>query len=224
MPRASSRSAFTASAVGAALTCGVSIGTAGNPAVNLAPARPSLKPNLCRTHAESALEERPVRSLHLSTPGCSACACYAAGPSRLGTPDRTSGEHRQALARAEPKGGPMTDDAGTHEVACPSEAVPRWRVLLDEATSAPRCGATCKRTGQPCRGPAMRNGRCRMHGGASTGPRTPEGRERCRAAPWKHGGRASEARAAARLRGGRGGSRRSFWRWRAATRVPHRVA
>jgi hypothetical protein len=26
-----------------------------------------------------------------------------------------------------------------------------------------------------------------MHGGASTGPRTPEGLERCRLANWKHG-------------------------------------
>ncbi len=28
----------------------------------------------------------------------------------------------------------------------------------------------------------MANGRCRMHGGLSTGPRTTEGRERCRRA------------------------------------------
>ena len=33
----------------------------------------------------------------------------------------------------------------------------------------------------------MANGRCRMHGGPSTGPRTPEGRERSRKANWKHG-------------------------------------
>jgi hypothetical protein len=26
-----------------------------------------------------------------------------------------------------------------------------------------------------------------MHGGLSTGPRTPEGRERCRTANWRHG-------------------------------------
>lgn len=28
-----------------------------------------------------------------------------------------------------------------------------------------RCGAHARTTGQPCRGPAMKNGRCRMHGG-----------------------------------------------------------
>jgi hypothetical protein len=33
----------------------------------------------------------------------------------------------------------------------------------------------------------MSNGRCRMHGGKSTGPRTPEGLERSRKANFKHG-------------------------------------
>lgn len=53
----------------------------------------------------------------------------------------------------------------------------------------PRCGART-RAGHPCRAPgyrrpadsAPRNGRCRMHGGLSTGPRTAEGKTRCRAA------------------------------------------
>ncbi len=40
---------------------------------------------------------------------------------------------------------------------------------------APRCGAKARTTGCPCRAPTMPNGRCRMHGGKSTGPRTPEG-------------------------------------------------
>ena len=38
----------------------------------------------------------------------------------------------------------------------------------------------------------MRNSRCRMHGGASTGPRTPEGLARWRAAVTIHGGRSRE--------------------------------
>src|SRR5262249_34760265 len=46
--------------------------------------------------------------------------------------------------------------------------------------AAPRCGAHT-RAGECCRQPAMRNGRCRMHGGLSTGPRTAEGRARCAA-------------------------------------------
>lgn len=33
-----------------------------------------------------------------------------------------------------------------------------------------KCGAYSRRTGKPCRQPAMKNGRCRIHGGKSTGP------------------------------------------------------
>jgi hypothetical protein len=51
---------------------------------------------------------------------------------------------------------------------------------------APRCGAKTRR-GNGCQAPAMPNGRCRMHGGTSTGPRTAEGLERCRTAKLKHG-------------------------------------
>ena len=50
----------------------------------------------------------------------------------------------------------------------------------------PRFGAKTRK-GTPCRAPAMPNGRCRMHGGKSTGPRRPEGLERSRKANWKHG-------------------------------------
>jgi len=35
---------------------------------------------------------------------------------------------------------------------------------------SPRCLARTKRTGLPCRAPAMINGRCRLHGGKSSGP------------------------------------------------------
>lgn len=54
-------------------------------------------------------------------------------------------------------------------------------------TPRPTCGARCRsRGGAPCEAPAVwddasgapRNGRCRMHGGLSTGPRTPQGRAR----------------------------------------------
>ena len=50
----------------------------------------------------------------------------------------------------------------------------------------PLCGARC-RDGHPCQARAtrdvetgcyVRNGRCRLHGGLSTGPRTPAGRRR----------------------------------------------
>ena len=52
--------------------------------------------------------------------------------------------------------------------------------------AAPRCGART-RAGGCCRQPAMRNGRCRLYGGLSTGPRTAEGRARCARARLKHG-------------------------------------
>ena len=42
-------------------------------------------------------------------------------------------------------------------------------------------------TGRPCRGPAIHGKRrCRLHGGLSTGPRTPEGLERIRQLGTKH--------------------------------------
>ena len=50
-----------------------------------------------------------------------------------------------------------------------------------------KCGAKAKRTGQPCKMPAMKNGRCFLHGGKSTGAKTPEGKERCREAAFIHG-------------------------------------
>jgi hypothetical protein len=51
----------------------------------------------------------------------------------------------------------------------------------------PRCGAKAHTTGLACRAPAMPNGRCRLHGGKSTGPRTPEGLARLAAAHTTHG-------------------------------------
>ena len=53
-------------------------------------------------------------------------------------------------------------------------------------TKAARCGAKNRR-GLPCQQPAMKNGRCRLHGGKSTGARTPEGRRRIAQANLKHG-------------------------------------
>ena len=45
-----------------------------------------------------------------------------------------------------------------------------------------RCGAKTRR-GVPCQRPAnKRNGRCRLHGGASSGPRTEQGRAKIAAA------------------------------------------
>lgn len=56
------------------------------------------------------------------------------------------------------------------------------------------CGARGKRTGRPCPQKGLySNGRCKWHGGASTGPRTPEGKARSMANHMKGHGMTSEA-------------------------------
>lgn len=51
-----------------------------------------------------------------------------------------------------------------------------------------QCNAMSKRTGIQCRAPAAKGkNKCRFHGGASTGPKTEQGRQRCAAAKTSHG-------------------------------------
>jgi hypothetical protein len=60
----------------------------------------------------------------------------------------------------------------------------------------PRCGAKTRK-GVPCQAQGNgRGGRCRNHGGMSTGARTAEGRERCRLAPILARARTSSSAAA----------------------------
>ena len=40
-----------------------------------------------------------------------------------------------------------------------------------------RCCAHARSTGNPCKAKAMPNGRCKNHGGLSTGPKTSQGRQ-----------------------------------------------
>jgi ribosomal protein L32 len=75
----------------------------------------------------------------------------------------------------------------------PVQRLPDWRLTLPLAQSCPRCGART-RSGGACKSPAMPNGRCRMHGGKSTGPRTAEGLERMRRAKTRHGKYSKENR------------------------------
>ena len=51
-------------------------------------------------------------------------------------------------------------------------------VPLDYDGTDPRLCNACCATGRPCRAVALPSGRCRWHGGLSTGPKTPEGRAR----------------------------------------------
>src|SRR5262249_25853633 len=68
------------------------------------------------------------------------------------------------------------------------------RTLLPAAVLDPN-GQASPAQQQPCRAAGMPNGRCKVHGGKSTGPRTPEGLERSRRANWKHGYYSREAKA-----------------------------
>ena len=61
-----------------------------------------------------------------------------------------------------------------------------------------RSGGLCQRAGSP------KNGRCHLHGGASTGPRTREGRARIAAAQFKHGRRSKAFVEGQRARNARG--------------------
>jgi hypothetical protein len=67
-----------------------------------------------------------------------------------------------------------------------------FRGRSGEPSNAQRCLAQTRR-GTLCQLPAERNPvtglrkRCRLHGGRSTGPRTPEGRARAAAAAFRHG-------------------------------------
>ena len=40
-----------------------------------------------------------------------------------------------------------------------------------------KCGAHARSTGQSCQAKALANGRCKNHGGMSTGPRTADGKK-----------------------------------------------
>ena len=68
-----------------------------------------------------------------------------------------------------------------------------------------QCQARSKRTKQQCRAPASKGKtKCRFHGGASTGPKTEAGRQRCADAKTVHGRetrtiRAERSQAIARL-------------------------
>jgi len=68
-----------------------------------------------------------------------------------------------------------------------------WKLVKLSYSLSP--GDNRPRVGGCCRQPAMGNGRCRMHGGLSTGPRTAEGLARARRARWKHGFDSAETRA-----------------------------
>src|SRR5271166_1563680 len=97
--------------------------------------------------------------------------------------------HPPQAATAAPPAHPTADPPPTKK--------PRGNPTLH---LVPRCGART-RAGCPCRAPAVRGKRrCRMHGGRSTGPRTPKGLEDMRAARTIHGRAGAGPRAEKRYR------------------------
>lgn len=59
-----------------------------------------------------------------------------------------------------------------------------------------RCKAQSSRTKLQCSKPALKGKTvCQFHGGLSAGPRSKEGKDRIRAAHWKHGNETLEAKA-----------------------------
>ena len=62
-------------------------------------------------------------------------------------------------------------------------------------TTVQLCGARAKQNNhKPCRQPAIKNKvRCRLHGGLSTGPKTPEGKKRSAITNLKFGHYTKEA-------------------------------
>lgn len=65
----------------------------------------------------------------------------------------------------------------------------QWQEALEQAGKAIRCGAKTRQS-TACMSPAMPNGKCRMHGGASTG--APCGKKHGR---YKHGRFTKESKA-----------------------------
>jgi hypothetical protein len=134
----------------------------------------------------------------------------AGGPGRGGGPGRAPGGGPKGASGGAPKSisdgisgdgsgaAPAAASAGAPRLGPAAPAAPaRRRGRLrngnppGDYAAAPRCGAKT-RAGGPCRQPAMPNGRCRLHGGKSTGPRSAEGLRRCRAARRRHGARSAD--------------------------------
>ena len=79
----------------------------------------------------------------------------------------------------------------------PTTNLEQTLITLGGRVSCQRCQAKSKRTKQQCRAPAAKGKiKCRFHGGASTGPKTEAGRQRCAEAKTIHGRETRSARRA----------------------------
>ena len=77
------------------------------------------------------------------------------------------------------------------------EARARRRMLRKLGAGLQLCGAKTKQTGRPCIMTALRNGRCKFHGGMSTGAKTPEGKAKSVAALTNYWAKRKAAKACA---------------------------
>jgi hypothetical protein len=115
-----------------------------------------------------------------------------------GFDDDEGGGHGPGSGPEPAAGGPASDPPGSRATAPAAATPPPRRGRLKNGNpagdylTAPRCGAKT-RAGCACRQPAMTNGRCRLHGGRSTGARTAEGCRRARTARLVHGRRTAAA-------------------------------
>jgi len=117
-----------------------------------------------------------------------------------GCDDDEGGGHGPGSGPEPLAGGPASSPPGRRAAApaAAAAAPPPRRGRLKNGNpsgdylTALRCGAKT-RAGCACRQPAMTNGRCRLHGGKSTGARTAEGRRRARTARLVHGRRTAAA-------------------------------
>jgi hypothetical protein len=87
----------------------------------------------------------------------------------------------------------MNGDNGTPRESKHAALIEAGRgTRFGDSWTGQRCLAKTRR-GSSCQKAAIAGkGRCRLHGGASTGPRTVEGRARIAAANFKHGNRTKE--------------------------------
>jgi hypothetical protein len=93
--------------------------------------------------------------------------------------------------------GAQVDGGGGEHRRMTMEAYASGRSSLAKANGAPRCGAKTRTTGQPCRHLAPKgSGRCRLHGGRSTGPQSAAALDALKAKMTKHGWFDQEAVAA----------------------------
>ena len=135
-----------------------------------------------------------------ATPGQASVQQPATGP----RPGGRDGPLRGGNPRGNPHLAPLPGQA-PHRVKCPTGSSPVAGSSVAGSSVGRLSGAKARTTGRACRASlpavglapgrlsrgltrgAMANGRCRSHGGKSTGPRTPEGRARVARAHTTHG-------------------------------------